>query len=284
MASLAFPPPPLPDPRIDRATAHRIKQGALSTLHMLRSFKSSSSSSSRGSSPSSGGGSSGGGSSSGGSSSSMGLQQQVRTTLERGSPQATQGAAAGTGRASSADFLTPMQQAAVASLPDPDPGLDVDSDLDSMGVPEEEDGEVEGEGMDEDEEGGSDSDPGGGRASTSSWPAAAEGRRMVGGSSSSSSGGGAITEAFSSALQLQEQREGLLGALVSVAYPDRIAVRKDTGRERTSFMLSTGRGCREGQGGGCAGGGAHHSCTMPKRGHHMPFMINTFVCGGGACT
>lgn len=47
--------------------------------------------------------------------------------------------------------------------------------------------------------------------------------------------------AFHEALDAQIRREGLVGALVALAYPDRIARRKDRASARASFLMADGR-------------------------------------------
>lgn len=77
--------------------------------------------------------------------------------------------------------------------------------------------------------------------------AAAAERRASGSAASSSSGsrGGARgvapgVDEFTAAWVAQQGQEGLLGALVALSYPDRIAQRKDGGSSKGTYQLSAG--------------------------------------------
>lgn len=99
---------------------------------------------------------------------------------------------------------------------------------------------------------------------------------------------------FSEAWQSQAAKRGLVGALVALAYPDRIAQRKDGGGTsggRATFVMSTGGhgarwlvGCRGGVGGrwgrtcGMRGGGwGLQMCVPPLRGSKQLTCTATLV-------
>lgn len=76
-----------------------------------------------------------------------------------------------------------------------------------------------------------------GPASTTTWSSAAP----PAGPSGRGTGAASSAAAFDAAWREQLSREGLVGALVAAAYPDRIAERKDRSNKRAAFTLSSGK-------------------------------------------
>lgn len=89
------------------------------------------------------------------------------------------------------------------------------------------------------------SGPGGGSASlavaaTGTLPAAAACKTAEASVAAASSS----TDAFDAAWRRQMGKEGLAGALVALAYPDRIAQRQNRSNKRSAFVLNSGRTVR----------------------------------------